>query len=203
MPATRPARRDERLGLFGGTFDPPHIGHLVLAEWACEKLSLDRVLFIPAGRPPHKHGRRVSPVRHRLAMARLAVRGNPRFRVSTLELERATPSWTIDTLRAIARWHRGERYLIVGGDSLDDFRGWVEPEAILELATLAVAARPGTGHSRARAWVERRGRVVWIGDPALDVSSSALRQRVRDGHSIRYLVPDAVARYVTRHRLYR
>ncbi len=195
--------RDARLGLFGGTFDPPHIGHLVLAAWAHEALRLDRVMFIPAGRPPHKRRRRITPARHRLAMTRLAVKGDPAFAVSTLEVARRAPSFTVDTLRALARTHRGERFLIIGGDSLDDFRSWVEPEAILELATLAVAARPGTGDPRARRWAERSGRVVWIGDPALDVSSSALRERVRRGRSIRYLVPEPVRRYIERHRLYR
>jgi len=202
MTARRP-RRDERLGLFGGTFDPPHLAHLVLAAWACETLALDRVLFIPAGRPPHKSRRRVSAARHRLAMTRLAVQHDPAFAVSALELDRPAPSYTVDTLRAIARRHDGERFLIIGGDSLDDFRDWVEPETILALATLAVAGRPGSGDRAARRWAERTGRVVWLGDPALDVSSSALRERVRRGRTIRYLVPEPVRRYIERHRLYR
>lgn len=203
MARTRRTRPVPRIGLFGGTFDPPHVGHLVLAEWAWEALALDRVLFIPAGRPPHKPGRRISDARHRLAMIRLAVRGRPEFRVSTLEIDRASPSYTVDTLGVLARRHRGERFLIVGGDSLDEFRRWHQPDRILELATLAVAARPGTGTARTRTWARRTGRVVWIGDPGLDVSSSGLRERVRRGGSVRYLVPDSVRRYIERHRLYR
>ena len=196
------AARPERLGLFGGTFDPPHLAHLVLADRACEQLALDRVVFIPAGRPPHKHGRRVTAAKHRLRMIRLATRDDPRFEVTTLELERRTTSWTIDTLRVLAR-RPATRFLIIGGDSLDEFRTWREPAAILELATLAVAARPGSGRGVARRWAERHGRLVWLGDPALDLSSSQLRTRVRQGRSIRYLVPDVVARYIARHRLYR
>jgi nicotinate-nucleotide adenylyltransferase len=193
----------KRLGVFGGTFDPPHVGHLVLAEWAWESLALDRLWFVPTGRPPHKPRRRITPARHRLAMTRLAVRGRPGFEVSTLELERRTPSYTVETLRATAGRHTGECFLLIGGDSLDDFRRWREPERILELAALAVVGRPGAGSAHARAWARRTGRVRWIGDPGLDVSSSALRERVRRGGSVRYLVPDAVRRYIQRHRLYR
>ena len=195
--------RAPRLGLFGGTFDPPHVGHLVLAEWAWESLGLDRLWFIPTGRPPHKPRRRITPAQHRLAMIRLAVRGRPGFRVSTLEIARRAPSYTVETLRAIATRHHGKRFLLIGGDSLDDFRRWRESERILGLATLAVAGRPGAGHAAVRAWARRTGRVRWIGDPGLDVSSSAIRERVRRGGSVRYLVPDPVRRYIERHRLYR
>jgi len=193
----------ERIGLFGGTFDPPHVGHLALAEWARERLRLDRVLFVPAGAPPHKRPDAVSSAADRLAMTRLAVRGNPAFQVSTLELRRGGPSFTIDTLRAFARRApRERRFLLVGADSLDDFRRWHEPEGILELATLAVAGRPGAGAAAARAWAKARG-VVWIGNPDFEVSSSAIRVRARRGLSVRYLVPDRVAAYIAARRLYR
>jgi nicotinate-nucleotide adenylyltransferase len=191
-----------RVGVFGGTFDPPHIGHLALAAWARDALGLDRVLFIPAGQPPHKRGRRLSPARHRLAMTRLAVRGNPAFRVSTWELERRRPSFTIDTLEHLARARTVALHLLVGADSLDDFRTWKRPDAILALARLAVAGRPGSG-SRGEAWARRTGRVDWIGNPGIDLSSTLVRERVRVGHSCRYLVPDPVWRYVEKHRLYR
>lgn len=193
----------EHLGLFGGTFDPPHVGHLALAEWARERLRLDRVLFIPAGRPPHKRRRPISSPAARLEMTRLATRGHPGFGVSTLELEADGPSFTVDTLRAIgARHPRARLFLLVGADSLDEFRTWRSPEEILALATLAVAARPGSGRAATRAWARRRG-VVWLGNPGLEVSSSLVRERARAGRSVRYLVPDAVARYIARHRLYR
>jgi nicotinate-nucleotide adenylyltransferase len=193
----------ERLGLFGGTFDPPHVGHLALAEWARERLRLDRVLFVPAGQPPHKRGRPISSAAARLAMIRLATRGHPGFEVSTLELEAAGPSFTIDTLRRVGSRHpRARLYLVVGTDSLDEFRSWRSPEEILECATLAVAARPGSGRAATRAWARRHG-VVWLGNPGLEVSSTLVRERSRAGRSLRYLVPDAVATYITRHQLYR
>jgi len=193
----------ERLGLFGGTFDPPHLGHLALAEWAREQLRLDRVLFIPAGQPPHKRGRRISSAAARLAMTRLATRGHPGFRVSTLELDSRRASFTVDTLNQVAARHpRARLFLLIGADSLDEFRTWRSPEAILERATLAVAARPGAGRAATRAWARRHG-VVWLGNPGLEVSSSLVRERARAGGSVRYLVSDAVARYVARHRLYR
>ncbi|OGF10424.1 MAG: nicotinate (nicotinamide) nucleotide adenylyltransferase [Candidatus Eisenbacteria bacterium RBG_16_71_46] len=189
-----------RLGLFGGTFDPPHLGHLVLAEWARDRLGLDRVLFVPAGTPPHKRERRLSAAAHRVAMTRLAVRGHPAFTVSTIETRRAGTSFTVDTLRALRRSHPDARlYLLIGEDSLDEFHAWHAPEAILQLATLAVARR---ACATARAPRERR-RVVRIGNPVIDVSSSLARRRARAGRSIRYLVPDAVAAYIARHRLYR
>jgi nicotinate-nucleotide adenylyltransferase len=198
-----------RIGLFGGTFDPPHVGHLALAEWARERLRLDRVVFMPAGSPPHKRGRPLSAAARRLAMTRLAVRGHPGFEVSALEARRRGPSYTVDTLRALRRAHPGARlYLLIGADSLDEFDTWHEPEAILELATLAVAARPGAraaprAKRHAARGGRRAGRVARLGNPGLDVSSTAIRARVRAGRTVRFLVPDAVAAYIARHRLYR
>jgi nicotinate-nucleotide adenylyltransferase len=187
-----------RIGLFGGTFDPPHAGHLAIAECAREQLRLDLVLFVPAGTPPHKRGRRMSSAAVRVAMTRLAVRGNRAFRVSTLEVRRAGPSFTVDTLRDLRAAFPGARlYLILGEDSLDDFRTWHEPEAIATLATLAVARRPGRSRRRPP------GRVVWLDNPGLDLSSSGIRASVRAGRSVRYLVPDAVAAYIGRRQLYR
>ncbi len=193
-----------KIGLFGGTFDPPHVGHLALAEWAREQLGLERVIFMPAGAPPHKRRPDLVSVARRVAMTRLAVRGNPAFVVSAFEARRRGPSYTVDTLRALAREHAGARlYLILGADSLGEFRTWHEPGGIRALAMLAVAARPGAG----RAGGGRRPRpprgVVWLDNPGFDLSSSAIRARVRAGCSIRYLVPEAVARYIARHRLYR
>jgi nicotinate-nucleotide adenylyltransferase len=191
-----------RIGLFGGTFDPPHLGHLALAECARERLRLDRVLFVPAGTPPHKRGRRLSSAAARVAMTRLAVRGNPAFHVSLLEVRRRGPSLTLDTLRALRASFPGARlYLLMGADSLGDFRTWHEPDAIAALATLAVARRPGGARAGRRG--ARAPRVVWLDNPGLELSSSGIRARVRAGRSVRYLVPEAVAAYVARHRLYR
>ncbi len=196
--------RPARVGVFGGTFDPPHVGHLALAEWARDELALDRVWFVPAGLPPHKRGERRSDAKHRLAMIRAAVRGHAGFEVSTLELERSGPSYTVDTLLEFARRDpRAERFLIVGGDMFDLFPKWRAPELILALATLVVALRPGARRPRRSRWDEVGRGVRWLDNPALEVSSSAIRERAAAGRSLRYLVPDAVARYAERHALYR
>jgi nicotinate-nucleotide adenylyltransferase len=202
-----------RIGLFGGTFDPPHVGHLALAEWARESLRLDRVLFVPAGQPPHKGRARLSSVDHRIAMTRLAVRDNRAFTVSSLEALRDGPSFTVDTLRALRRREpRARIFLLMGADSLEEFPTWHDPETILAFATLAVAPRPGASaaagrHPRRGAAgvlrLARASRIAWLRNPGLDVSSSAIRTRLRAGRSVRYLIPEAVARYIARHRLYR
>jgi nicotinate-nucleotide adenylyltransferase len=192
-----------RLGVFGGTFDPPHLGHLALAEWAREQLGLSRVLFVPAGQPPHKRGRRVTPARHRLAMTRLAVRGHPAFAVSAIEARRRGPSFTVETLRALRRrFPRAELWLLVGADSLNELHTWRAPQEIVALSRLAVAARPGARRAPASAG-RRPPRAVRLENPGIAVSSSALRSRSAAGASLRYLVPDAVAAYIRRHRLYR
>ncbi len=191
-----------RLGLFGGTFDPPHLGHLALAEWARDELKLDRVVFMPAARPPHKRGRVRTPTAARLAMARLAVRGHRGFEVSALEAGRRGPSYTVDTLRALRDRSPGaEWFLLLGQDSLAELASWKDPEALVRLATPVVAARPGARARRAARVFGRR--VVWLDNPGIEVSSSGIRERVRRGRSIRYLVPDAVARYIARAGLYR
>ncbi len=207
----RPARRaaasaPRRVGIFGGTFDPPHVGHLAIAECAREDLRLDQVVFVPSGVPPHKRAAAVSPVELRIAMTRLAVRGNPSFRVSEIEARRGGPSYTVDTLRSFRdRVPRARLFLILGEDSLDEFATWRDPAGITELATLAVAPRT-LAHSaarRARALAAPARRVTWIRSPKFDVSSSAVRARARAARSLRYLVPDRVAAFIHSHRLYR
>lgn len=189
-----------RLGVFGGTFDPPHVGHLALAEWAREALDLDRVVFVPAGSPPHKRRADLSSAADRVALVRAAVRGHDAFEVSTVETRRRGPSYTADTLRQLRERHPGARlFLLIGADSLADFENWREPDAIAAIATLAVALRPGAP----RPAVRHARRVEWLDNPGLEVSSSAVRARVRAGRSVRYLVPDAVARLIERRGLYR
>jgi len=191
-----------RLGLFGGTFDPPHLGHLALAEWARDTLRLDQVWFVPAGRPPHKRRADLSDSKDRLAMTRLAVRGQPAFRVSSVEARRDGPSFTVDTLRQVRdRYPGARRFLLIGADSLADLGHWRDPREIVRLATLVVAVRPGERAPRGKLVFGRRP--VWLDNPGLEVSSSTIRARARAGGSLRYLVPDAVARYIDRHRLYR
>ena len=199
-----PAGRAQRLGVFGGTFDPPHQGHLALAEWARAELRLDRVLFVPAGEPPHKSRNALSPVAHRVAMTRLAVRGNAAFSVSTIEAARKGPSWTADTVHTLAARHPQARlHLLMGADMFATFDSWREPEHIARHAVLVVALRPGARPTRRVPASVRDGLgIVWLGNPVIEVSSSALRERARLGRSLRYLVPDAVGRYIERHGLY-
>jgi nicotinate-nucleotide adenylyltransferase len=195
-----------RLGVLGGTFDPVHYAHLRLAERAREaqQLSLDRVLFVPAGRPWRKSDRVVSEGRHRAAMLQLAVGDNALFEVSTLELERAGPSYTVDTLEDLHELHPdSELFLIMGEDALADLANWREPERIMDLATLAVASRGGKDIAAAGQVLPHfLERVVWIEMEALEISASRIRENVRMGASIRYLVPDAVLEYIREQALY-
>ena len=198
------------LGVLGGTFDPPHIGHLMLAEEARLALSLSQVLFLPAGDPWRKAGRELSPPEHRLAMVRLAVGDDPHYAISTLEIEREGPSYTVETLTALHEQFglETEFFFIMGADSLADFPHWHQPQRILELARLAVAERPeredvaleeGLAEDLARAMRER---VVWLRMPLIAISASAVRERVRRGVSIRYWVPPPVEEYIRQHGLY-
>lgn len=195
--------RARRLGIFGGTFDPPHLGHLALAEWAREELELDRVLFVPAGSPPHKRAAR-SGAEHRVAMTRLAIRNNPAFEVSTLEVRRPGPSYTADTVAALAVANPGARlWLLMGADMYATFDTWARPGEIAALAALAVALRPGAKAPRPSRAARLGLGVRRLANPGLEVSSSAVRARARRGASLRYLVPDAVARYIEEFGLYR
>lgn len=195
--------RPVRVALFGGTFDPPHLGHLALAECARETLGLDRVIFMPAGAPPHKRGP-VASAADRVALVRLAVRGNPAFEVSTLEARREGPSWTIDTLRELHAAHpRAELWLLVGADMHATMHTWREIGAITSLARIAVAVRPGSTASVKAAWARGGLGVTALANPGLEISSSEIRTRARAGRSLRYLVPDAVARAIAARALYR
>jgi nicotinate-nucleotide adenylyltransferase len=198
------------LGVLGGTFDPPHIGHLILAEEARLALGLGQVLFVPAGDPWRKAGRELSPRGDRLAMVRLAVGDDPYFAVSTIEIEKEGPSYTAETLTTLhEQFEAGtEVFFIMGADSLADFPHWREPQRVLELARLAVAERhepedvgleEGLAEDLARAMRER---VVWLRMPLIAISASAVRDRVRQGLSIRYWVPQAVDEYIRQHGLY-
>ena len=195
-----------RIGVLGGTFNPPHLGHLVCGQEAHLRLGLDRVLLIPTGTPPHKPLRDDPGAKHRLALCRLATRGDERFEVSDLELRREGPSYTVDTLEELdATVQDSELYLIVGGDIAAGLPEWREPEQVLSLATLAVASRHGTARASIKSALERvhgSDRVRFFPMPQIAVSSTLVRRRVRAGQPIRYLVPDGVARYIERHRLY-
>jgi nicotinate-nucleotide adenylyltransferase len=192
------------LALFGGSFNPPHVAHLAVAEAAAEAAGLERVLWMPAATPPHKQGDpAVAPAEHRRAMTRLAVAGNDRFAVYDGELRRGGVSYTVDTLRALRAEHPGaDLVLLLGGDSLADFAAtWREPEAILDMARLVVYRRPGHSEAAVPPWVLEKTR--FVDAPLLDLSGTALRARLAAGRTVRYLVPDAVCGYIARHGLYR
>ena len=190
-----------RIGVFGGTFDPPHLGHLIVAQQAAELLRLDRVLFIPAGRPPHKRQRVKTPAAARLAMVRLAIAGNPLFDCSDIELRSARPSYTADTLRRLSVAQPGARlHLLIGSDQAVLLPIWMTPERLFALATVCVLQRPGSLVATIpQPW---RRRIVPVPVSAIDISASAIRHRAAAGRSIDYLVPPAVARYIHHHELY-
>jgi nicotinate-nucleotide adenylyltransferase len=197
-----------RLGVLGGTFDPPHIAHLILAEEARLALGLGQVLFVPAGAPWRKAGQELSARGDRLAMVRLAVGDNPHFAVSTVEIERDGPSYTAETLAALHEQLGGdsEFFFILGQDSLVDLPNWRQPQQIISLARLAVATRtawePGQAEALEKELPGISQRVVWLDMPRIDISSTAVRERVREGLSIRYWVPPAVEEYIREHGLY-
>lgn len=196
-----------RVGVLGGTFDPPHIGHLVAAEEARVRLHLERVYFVPAGTPPHKMDEPVTPVEHRLEMVTRAIASNPYFVVSRVDVDRPGPSYTVDTL-ALLRQQLGadtELYFILGIDSLADLPNWREPQRIIELCHLAVVDRPGYDadiSSLERVLPGLSRRVEFVPMPQLEISSTELVERVRQGLPIRYQVPAAVEEYIYAHRLY-
>ena len=195
-----------RLGLLGGTFNPPHIGHLVCATHALAGLDLDRVLLVPVHEPPHKAAPDDPGVEHRVELCRRAVAGNAQLEVSLVEAEVPGPSYTVDTLSRLHDRCPGDQLtFIVGGDMAFSLPTWREPEAILELAELGVAEREGV---RRADIVERLAdlgteNVRFFDMPRLDISSSQIRRMVGAGRPIRYLVPDAVADYIEREGLYR
>jgi len=195
-----------RIGIFGGTFSPPHVGHLACAEAALSHLGLDRVLLMPVARPPHKEAVEDPGAEHRVAMCRLATAGDERIGVSELEVERGGPSYTVDTLRALHQATPQDEFTFVaGGDMAASLPGWREPEEVLRLAAFGVAEREGAGRTeveRAVAGLEGRDRVVFFDMPRVDVSSSAIRRGIAAGRPVRDLVPDAVARYIDEHGLY-
>jgi len=194
------------VGILGGTFNPPHLGHLVCAQEAYLQLQLDRVMLMPARLPPHKPVEYEPGVQHRLELCRLAVECDDRFTVSDLELSRPGPSFTVDTLEQLnSDAPNNELVLIVGGDVAAGLPQWREPERVLALATLAVAKRRGNARASVDAALQSLGggeRARFFRMPQIGVSSTIVRGRVRAGQSIRYIVPDPVRDYIERHGLY-
>jgi nicotinate-nucleotide adenylyltransferase len=192
-----------RIGLVGGTFDPIHHGHLVAAEEVAFASTLDRVLFVPAGDPWQKADGDVSAVEHRVAMTELAIEQDERFALSRVDLERSGPTYTIDTLRCMREELPGaELFFITGADAILDILTWKDPEEVLALATFVAVTRPGYDISKLDS-LDLPADVVVVEIPALAISSTDIRRRVREGRPIRYLVPDQVMEYIETHGLYR
>ncbi len=195
-----------RLGIMGGTFDPIHFGHLFVAEEARTVFRLDRVLFVPNNVPPHKKQRDITEPHHRFAMTEIATATNPAFGCSTRERDRAGASYTVETLQALRdELPETELFYITGVDAIADILTWKRHEEVIRLAQFIAAARPGYEPAilAARLPEAYLGQIHVLNSTALDISSTDLRQRVREGRPIRYLTPDDVVEYITRNRLYR
>jgi len=198
---------DMRVGVLGGTFDPVHLAHLIIGEEARIQLELERVLFMPAGQPWLKAGQVLSPGADRLRMVELAVEGNPQFQACCHEVNRTGPTYTVDTLEELHQelGADDEIFFIIGQDALDQLHRWKEPERLLRLCRLAVAHRPGhdpfdreTWHR----WFAEADEPTFLAAPLIDISGTEIRRRAAAGGALRYLVPDAVADYIKKRRLY-
>jgi nicotinate-nucleotide adenylyltransferase len=197
-----------RLGILGGTFDPVHHAHLVAAQEAHHQLELDRVLFVPAGDPPHKPSRPLSAAHHRLRMLEMAIAGQPHFAISRVDLDRPGPCYTVDTLALLrSEWGPAPTFFFIeGADSLADIPTWYQPQRLLHLCELVVVERPGVELDLPRLEQQLPGitnRIHWVQMPLLEISSTGLRARVRAGRPISYLLPLTVEAYIREHKLYK
>jgi len=196
-----------RLGILGGSFDPPHYGHLALAETARVQLKLDGVLFVPAGQPPHKPEQRLSAADHRAAMVQAAIAGNPAFALCRVDLDRPGPHYTADMVPLLRKQQPDVKdwFFLMGEDALYDLPFWYKPEAVLEGASLAVMPRAGKRADLTtliEALPQLAGHLVWLDVPPVNFAATDLRRRVREGLPLRYLVPPGVEAYIREHRLY-
>jgi nicotinate-nucleotide adenylyltransferase len=197
-----------RLGILGGSFDPVHLGHLILAETCRERCRLDEVWFIPAGHPPHKTDRELASPKARYEMLDLALAGIPEFRISRLELDKETTSYTVETLEQLATEEpERELFLLIGADSLRDFPGWKEPLRILELAKVVAVNRGQEPSPDLEEFEQELGtaaidRVQTVTMPGIGLSATDIRHRIRSGHSVRFQIPKAVEVYIREHEIY-
>jgi len=193
-----------RVCLFGGSFDPPHLGHLEIAEYIRDELQFDLILFIPAYIAPHKVKYRITSAEHRLEMLKLALKDRPGLELSDLEIRRRGISYSIDTIlqiKKIMSLRSDDLYFLIGADSLLDLQTWREPERILTESRLLVAARPDFSIDNIPE--NLRGRVKFLANPLLDISSTQIRQNIKNNHPVQQLVPDSVADYIARNGLYK
>ncbi len=201
-------RKEYRLGIMGGTFDPIHYGHLVAAEGARHALDLEKVIFVPAGRPPHKPDYIITEPWARYTMTCLAVASNPFFEASTLEVDRPGPSYTIDTIRALTRLYpEAQIYFITGADALLEILTWKDFEVLLTICRFVAATRPGYRFSELLSKLNQlpgslKQNILCMEVPALAISSTDIRQRIREGRPIKYLLPESVEEYVFKNNLY-
>ena len=199
---------DMKVGIMGGTFDPIHIAHLIIAEEARTRLALDRVIFIPAGEPWMKPGHTISKAGQRVDMVKLAISSNPAFSLSLNETERPGPTYTVDTLEQLMGelGYDTQLFLLLGWDSVAEMASWKAPYRISRMATVAAFPRPGFAKPEIavleRAMPGIAGRIVFLDAPYLEISSTGIRKRIADGGSVRYLVPDPVGQYITENKLY-
>ncbi len=208
----RPVPNMRRVGVLGGTFDPIHYGHLVVAEEVYAALDLAEMVFVPAGQPPHKPNRVVTAAEHRLTMLELAIASNPHFTISLVDLERSEPSYTVETLRLLRKqW--GEQtaiYFVVGWDSLEELITWHDPAGVLELLSYLVAVRR-PGYNEVSGYCDTlearlpgiKQRLLVVEAPQLDISATDLRLRVAEGRPIKYQLPENVEQYIVQYDLYR
>jgi nicotinate-nucleotide adenylyltransferase len=197
-----------KIGVLGGTFDPIHLGHLKVAEEVTARLSLNEIIFVPAGQPWLKTHSVISPAKHRLEMIRLAIAGRPEFKLSTMEIERAGPTYTVDTIAELGRQlgAEDELFFILGWDNLTQLPHWREPSRLIKLCQLVAVPRvdypPPDLQSLDASIPGLSQRVIRLDAPRIDINASEIRQRVKEGLSIAHLVPEPVERYIKKHRLY-
>ncbi len=202
------ASSKKKIGIIGGTFNPIHIGHLIIAEQAYDQFDLDKVLFMPANVPPHKRGEDIESDRNRIEMVRLAIEDNPHFELSLVEMERDAISYTVDTLQLLTKEYPDtEFYFIMGGDSIASIEKWREPATIMNLCHLLACVRDELDDERLSDQIsylndKYKSTIQKINIPMMDISSTLIRNRTKHQLSIRYMVPDKVMSYILRYHLY-
>jgi nicotinate-nucleotide adenylyltransferase len=198
----------EKIGIMGGTFDPIHIGHLITAETVRAEYGLDKIIFIPAGSPPHKKDFKIAPAGHRYAMTVIATKSNRSFSVSSLEQERDGLSYTVDTVQSLLLDYenRADFYFIVGADMLKDLTDWKDIEHLLTLCRFVVVARPGStdqiNELIKNFSIGNFSPIEYLAAPEIEISSTDIRERIKTGRSVKYIVPESVEEYIKKHNLY-
>ena len=189
--------------LFGGTFDPPHLGHLIIAQTIFEAENFDQIVFVPAYQPPHKNGMKISPVDQRLEMLNIAIKENPNFIMSDLEIERKGLSYSIDTIMEYKKQNNlntNEIFYLMGSDSLRQFKKWKDPKMIIDESRVIVAIRPGFRPSDIPNWI--LAKIQFASIPRIEISSTSIRERWGDDKTIRYMVTESVWQYINKNKLY-